>query len=93
MQSDVEIAQKAKMKKISDIATHIGKADEYNEPYGHYKSKIALEYRDQLHDKPNGKLILVRAISPTLGDAVNLTKIPSAEKIDVNEAGDVVGLF
>ena len=60
--------------KISDIATHIGKADEYIEPYGHYKSKIALEYLDQLHDKPNGKLILVTAISPTLGDAVNLTK-------------------
>ena len=84
MQSDIEIAQKAKMKKITDIATHIGIADEYIEPYGHYKGKIALEYLDQLHDKPNGKLILVTAISPTpagegkttttvgLGDALNL---------------------
>ncbi len=83
MQSDIEIAQKAKMKKITDIATHIGIADEYIEPYGHYKGKIALEYLDQLHDKPNGKLILVTAISPTpagegkttttvgLGDALN----------------------
>jgi formate--tetrahydrofolate ligase len=50
MQSDIEIAQKAEMKKISDIATHNGKADEYIESYGHYKSKIALEYLDQLHD-------------------------------------------
>jgi formate--tetrahydrofolate ligase len=50
MQSDIEIAQKAKMKKITDIATHIGIADEYIEPYGHYKGKIALEYLDQLHD-------------------------------------------
>jgi formate--tetrahydrofolate ligase len=57
MQSDIEIAQKAEMKKISDIATLIGTADEYIEPYGHYKSKIALEYLDQLHDKPNGKRI------------------------------------
>ena len=84
MQSDIEIAQKAKMKKITDIATHIGIADVYIEPYGHYKGKIALEYLDQLHNKPNGKLILVTAISPTpagegkttttvgLGDALNL---------------------
>ena len=80
MQSDIEIAQKAEMKKISDIATHIGTADEYIEPYGHYKSKIALEYLDQLHDKPNGKRILVTAISPTLGDAVNLTKNSKCRK-------------
>jgi formate--tetrahydrofolate ligase len=50
MQSDIEIAQKAKMKKFTDIATHIGIADEHIEPYGHYKSKIALEYLDQLDD-------------------------------------------
>lgn len=84
MQSDIEIAQKSKMKKITDIATAIGIPEESIEPYGHYKGKIALDYLDQLADKPNGKLILVTAISPTpagegkttttvgLGDALNL---------------------
>jgi len=80
MQSDIEITQKAEMKKISDIATHNCLADEYIESYDHYKSKIALEYLDQLHDKLNGKLILVTAISPTLGDAVNLTKHSKCKK-------------
>ena len=84
MHSDIEIAQKSKMKKITDIATAIGIPEESIEPYGHYKGKIALDYLDQLADKPNGKLILVTAISPTpagegkttttvgLGDALNL---------------------
>ena len=84
MQSDIEIAQKSKMKKITDIATTIGIPEESIEPYGHYKGKIALDYLDQLDGKPNGKLILVTAISPTpagegkttttvgLGDALNL---------------------
>jgi formate--tetrahydrofolate ligase len=72
------------MKKITDIATTIGIPEESIEPYGHYKGKIALDYLDQLDGKPNGKLILVTAISPTpagegkttttvgLGDALNL---------------------
>ena len=41
---------KSRNEKISDIATHNGIADEYIESYGHYKSKIALEYLDQLHN-------------------------------------------
>jgi formate--tetrahydrofolate ligase len=81
--SDIEIAQKAKMKPIREIALKLGIPDAAISPFGHYKAKIALEYVDSLKGKPDGKLILVTAISPTpagegkttttvgLGDAFN----------------------
>jgi len=83
MASDIEIAQKATMKRITEVASHLGIADDYLEPYGHYKAKISLDYVDSLKGKPDGKLVLVTAISPTpagegkttttvgLGDALN----------------------
>jgi formate--tetrahydrofolate ligase len=83
MHSDIEIAQVAKMKRITDIAHDLGIPEESVEPYGHYKGKIALDYLETLEGKPDGKLILVTAISPTpagegkttttvgLGDALN----------------------
>jgi len=64
--TDIEIAQKAEMKRIAPLAMDkLGIADEHLEPYGHYKAKLSLEYIDSLQDKPDGKLILVTAISPT----------------------------
>ncbi|MFT4574445.1 MAG: formate--tetrahydrofolate ligase [Gammaproteobacteria bacterium] len=82
--SDIEIAQKAKMKRIVDLAAdQYGIASEHLEPYGHYKAKLSLNYIDSLKDKEDGKLILVTAVSPTpagegkttttvgLGDALN----------------------
>ena len=83
MSSDIEIAQQAKMKRITEVAHTLGIADEHLEPYGHYKAKVSLDYVDSLKGKPDGKLILVTAISPTpagegkttttvgLGDALN----------------------
>lgn len=83
MLSDIEIAQKASMKKIDEIADGLGIPQDALEPYGHYKAKVSLQYVDSLKDKKNGKLILVTAISPTpagegkttttvgLGDALN----------------------
>ncbi len=83
MLSDIQIAQKATMKRITEVASHLGIADDYLEPYGHYKAKISLDYVDSLKGKPDGKLVLVTAISPTpagegkttttvgLGDALN----------------------
>jgi formate--tetrahydrofolate ligase len=83
MLSDIEIAQKASMKKIYEIADGLGIPQDALEPYGHYKAKVSLQYVDSLKDKKNGKLILVTAISPTpagegkttttvgLGDALN----------------------
>ena len=83
MLSDIQIAQKATMKRITEVASRLGIADDHLEPYGHYKAKISLDYVDSLKGKPDGKLVLVTAISPTpagegkttttvgLGDALN----------------------
>ena len=84
MSSDIEIAQAAKLQRISKVALEkLGIAEEHLEPYGHYKAKISLPYLETLKGKKDGKLILVTAISPTpagegkttttvgLGDALN----------------------
>ena len=65
MASDIEIAQKATLKRVNEIAAKLSIPEEHLEPYGHYKAKISLDYADSLASKPNGKLILVTAISPT----------------------------
>ncbi|MGA1296589.1 MAG: formate--tetrahydrofolate ligase, partial [Burkholderiaceae bacterium] len=82
--SDIEIAQAANMQPIAKLAQEkLGIAPEHLEPYGHYKAKVSLNFLDQLKDQPQGKLVLVTAISPTpagegkttttvgLGDALN----------------------
>ncbi len=63
--SDIEIAQKARMKPIREVALKLGIPDSAISPFGHYKAKIALDYVESLKGKPDGKLILVTAISPT----------------------------
>jgi len=64
--SDIEIAQAAKKRPIMEIAREkLGIAPENLEPYGHYKAKVSMDYIKSLKDKPNGKLILVSAITPT----------------------------
>ncbi|MFZ0006799.1 MAG: formate--tetrahydrofolate ligase [Steroidobacteraceae bacterium] len=83
--SNIEIAQRAKMRPIQALAQErLGIPPESLEPYGHYKAKVSLDYVAQLAGKPDGKLVLVTAISPTpagegkttttvgLGDALNL---------------------
>ena len=82
--SDIEIAQQATLQPIIGLAKeHYGIDAEHLDPFGHYKAKLSLEYINTLADKPDGKLILVTAISPTpagegkttttvgLGDALN----------------------
>jgi formate--tetrahydrofolate ligase len=82
--TNIEIAQQAKMRPIVDIARErLGIPEESLSPYGRYKAKISLDYIATLRDRPNGKLVLVTAISPTpagegkttttvgLGDALN----------------------
>ena len=64
--SDIEISQAAVKRRIADVARErLGIEPEHLEPYGHYKAKIAMDYIKTLKDRPNGKLILVSAISPT----------------------------
>src|SRR5204862_5289283 len=84
MASDIELAQKAKLERISKIAlAKLGIPEEHLEPYGHFKAKVSLEYLDGLKTRPNAKLVLVTAMTPTpagegkttttvgLGDALN----------------------
>ena len=83
--SNIEIAQQAQLRPIIPLARErLGIPEESLEPYGRYKAKVSLDYLAQLADRPDGKLILVTAISPTpagegkttttvgLGDALNL---------------------
>src|SRR3981189_2199345 len=64
--SDIQIAQEAKKRPIMELAREkLGIAPENLEPYGHYKTKVSMDYIKSLQGKPNGKLILVSAISPT----------------------------
>ena len=82
--SDIEISQAAVMRPIIEVAEEkLGIPPEHVLSYGHYKAKISLDYIDSLKDRPDGKLILVTAITPTpagegkttttvgLGDALN----------------------
>jgi formate--tetrahydrofolate ligase len=84
MLSDIEIAQQATMKPVIELAKNkLGIDAKYLEPYGHYKAKLSLDFLGEIKNRPDGKLILVTAISPTpagegkttttvgLGDALN----------------------
>jgi formate--tetrahydrofolate ligase len=84
MASDIEIAQAAKLQRISAVAREkLGIAEEHLEPYGHYKAKVSLKYLETLKGRQDGKLVLVTAMTPTpagegkttttvgLGDALN----------------------
>lgn len=65
MLTDIEIAQKAEMKPIGEIARQLDVTEDELELYGKYKAKITSECAERLKDKPDGKLILVTAINPT----------------------------
>jgi formate--tetrahydrofolate ligase len=81
--SDIEIAQRAVLRPITEIAHNLGIPPEAVDAHGRFKAKISLEYLSGLSSRPNGKLILVTAMSPTpagegkttttvgLGDALN----------------------
>ena len=83
MKTDIEIAQSAQMAPITEIAAKAGIDDKYLEQYGKYKAKVDLSLMKDQADKPDGKLILVTAMTPTaagegkttttvgLGDALN----------------------
>lgn len=83
MLTDVEIAQSAKMKPISEIAKKVGLEDDDLELYGKYKAKIALEAINQLENNPDGKLILVTAINPTpAGEGKTTTMIGLSQALN-----------
>ena len=104
MKSDIDIAQAAKLEKITSIAEKLDIPENCLEPYGHYKAKISLDFLKSLEKKEDGKLILVTAISPTpagegktttsvgLGDALN--KIGKKALVTIREPslGPVFGM-
>jgi formate--tetrahydrofolate ligase len=64
--SDIEISQAAKKRRILDVARErLGIDPENLEPYGHYKAKVSMDFIKSIQGRPNGKLILVSAITPT----------------------------
>ena len=84
LKNNIEIAQAAKLRPITALAQdRLGIPEEALEPFGRYKAKLSLGYINSLRDRPDGKLVLVTAISPTpagegkttttvgLGDALN----------------------
>jgi formate--tetrahydrofolate ligase len=80
MLSDIEIAQKAKMKPAKDIAGLLGIGEEYLELYGDYKAKLKPELWEKIENNPDGKLILVTAINPTpAGEGKTTTSIGLAQ--------------
>lgn len=65
MKTDIQIAQEAKLKPVVEIAAQLGITEDELELYGKYKAKVDLSVWQRLQDKPDGKLVLVTAISPT----------------------------
>mgnify|MGYP000112023142 CR=1 FL=1 len=76
MKSDLEIAQAAEMEPIVNIAAELGLEEDELELYGKYKAKVSLDVLERLKDRPNGKYIVVTAITPTpLGEGKTVTTI------------------
>src|SRR4026208_22591 len=76
MMSDLEIAQRARMKPIAEIAAGLGIEEDELELYGKHKAKAALSLMKRLAGRPNGKYIDVTAITPTpLGEGKTTTTI------------------
>ena len=81
MKTDIEIAQEAKMRPITEIAAQLGLSDEHVIPYGRYKAKI--DHRLIHNTKKQGKLILVTAISPTpAGEGKTTTSVGLADAMN-----------
>lgn len=80
MLSDIEIAQKAHMLPITELAAKLGIGEEDIELYGRYKAKLSMDLIKRVQDKPDGKLILVTAITPTpAGEGKSTTTVGLAQ--------------
>ena len=84
MDADITIARNAKLEKISELAeAKLGLNPDDLEPYGHYKAKVSKRLVDSLADKPDGKLVLVTAITPTpAGEGKTTTTIGLADALN-----------
>jgi formate--tetrahydrofolate ligase len=82
--SDIEISQAARKRPIVDIAREkLGIAPEHLAPFGHYKAKVSLDYIRSLQSRPNGKLVLVSAMTPTTaGEGKTTTTVGLADALN-----------
>lgn len=82
---DIEIARAAKMSPILPLAqARLGIAPEALVPYGHFKAKVDLDFIATLKDKPNGKLVLVTAITPTpAGEGKTTTSVGLSDGLNL----------
>nr|WP_286953100.1 formate--tetrahydrofolate ligase [Aminobacterium sp. UBA4987] len=80
MLSDIEIARSAKMKPIVEVAAQLGIDEEELELYGKYKAKVTYGLWNRIKDRPDGKLVLVTAITPTpAGEGKTTTTVGLAQ--------------
>lgn len=80
MLSDIEIAQRAQMEKITDVAAKLGISEDDIELYGRYKAKLSMDLIRRVEANPAGKLVLVTAITPTpAGEGKSTTTVGLAQ--------------
>ena len=80
MLSDIEIAQQAKMQKITDVAAKLGISEDDIELYGRYKAKLSMDLFRRMENEKPGKLVLVTAITPTpAGEGKSTTTVGLAQ--------------
>jgi formate--tetrahydrofolate ligase len=84
MKTGLEIAQDATLEPIADVAARAGILPDELRPYGTYRAKVALSILDRLHDRPDGKLIITTAITPTkAGEGKTTTSISLTQGMGV----------
>lgn len=83
MKTALEIGREAELRPITDVAAGLGLTDDEIELYGQHKAKIKLSALDARIDKPNGKYVVVTAITPTpLGEGKSTTTIGLGQALD-----------
>ena len=93
IKTDIEIAQECEKRKITEIAAKAGIDEKYLEQYGNYKAKVDYKLLKELDSKPNGKLILVTAITPTpAGEGKTTTSVGLADGLRAIGKKSIVAL-
>ena len=90
---DIEIARKAKLKNITEVAAKLGICEDYIEQYGKYKAKISNKIVEDQKEKKDGKLILVTSINPTpLGEGKTTISIGLADGLSRINKKSIIAL-
>jgi formate--tetrahydrofolate ligase len=83
MPTSLQIAQDARLRPIAEVAAELGLLPDEIEPYGRYKAKVRLEALERLADRPDGREIIVTAVTPTpLGEGKTTTTIGLAQGLN-----------